>query len=324
MPVATTQKRTVNQSSTPPSSGHVDWGRVATYYVAVYIASYGLVLGFRIAGGGFSNPSWVFFAQASSLMPALVAMALTRWRWHQPLVSSLGLRLRADRWLLVAWLSPWALALLALVFGLAVPGTSYDGTLQPAVDRMFLSQGQVEIVRNLAARVSLPTALLLVPIGLLTSVTMSFLAGCGEEIGWRGFMHTQLRPLGFWRNALVTGLFWLGWHLPLLAMGYGYPGHPGWGVLLMALHLLIFSIGLAYLRERGGSSIVTGLFHGTTESTVLLAVGLVRGGSDITVGVGSLSWTAAMAVIVGAFLLHDHFLARDPIAWPRRAAKLAS
>jgi uncharacterized protein len=309
----------MNQPSTS-SPGHVDWGRVVTYYVAVYIASYGLVAGFRLAGGSVTGPSWIFFLQVSSLMPALVAMALVRWRWHEPLTSSLALRLRAGRWLLVAWLSPWALALLALAFGLAMPGTGYDGTVQPAVERTILSQGQVEILRNLATRISLPAALLLVPMGILTSVTMSFLAGCGEEIGWRGFLHTQLRPLGFWRNALVTGLFWLGWHLPLLAMGYGYPQHPGLGILLMALHLLVFSIGLAYLRERGASSIVTGLFHGTTESTVLLAVGLVRGGSDITVGVGSLSWTAAMAVVVGAFLLHDHFLAREPIAWPRGRA----
>jgi hypothetical protein len=63
------------------------------------------------------------------------------------------------------------------------------------------------MLQGFAARLSLPTVTLLVPMGLLTSVTMSFLSGCGEEIGWRGFMHTQLRPLGFWRNAFVTGLF---------------------------------------------------------------------------------------------------------------------
>jgi uncharacterized protein len=301
-----------------PSSDRVNWSRVITYYVAVYIASYGLVGGYRLAGGNFADPSSVFFFQLSSLMPALVAMVLTRWRWRQPVRSSLALRWRAGRWLLVAWLSPWAIALLALAFGLAMPGAHYDGTLQPAVERTILSQGQVEILRNLAARVSLPAALLLVPLGLLTSVTASLLAGCGEEIGWRGFMHSQLAPLGFWKNALVTGLFWLGWHVPLLAMGYGYPQHPGWGILLMTLNLLVFSVGLAYLRERGASSLVAGLFHGAVKSTVLLAIAPVRGGSDITVGVGSLSWTAAMAVVVGAFLLHDHFLSSNPIAWPRR------
>ena len=297
----------------------VNWKRVVWYYAVVYFVSYGLVLGFRLAGGSFQDPSWVFFVQISSLMPAVVAMALTRWRWRQPVKSTLAIHLRFDRWMLVALAAPWVLSLLALGFGLAMPGASYDGSLQPAVERTILSQDQLDLLRRLAGQLSLPTIVLLFPFGLITSVTLSFVAGCGEEIGWRGFLYTQLRPLGFWRATLVTGLFWLGWHLPLLALGYGYPQHPGFGILLMAAHLLLFSIGLSYLRERGASSLVAGLFHGATESTVLLAVAPAHGGSDITVGVGSLSWTAAMAVVVGWFLLHDHFVAREPIAWPRRS-----
>jgi membrane protease YdiL (CAAX protease family) len=298
----------------------VSWKRVIAYYVVVYLASYGSVLGFLLAGGSFKDPSWVLFAQVSSLMPALVALALTRWRWHRPLVFSLAMRLRADRWLLVAWLLPWGLALLALGFGLVMPGTTFDGSLRPAVERTILSQSQLELLQGLAAKLALPPVLLLLPMGLLTSVTMSFIAGCGEEIGWRGFLYTELRSLGFWRATLITGVFWLGWHLPLLAIGYGYPQHPALGVLLMTAHLLILSVGLAYLRERGASSIVCGLFHGTMESAALLAVGPVRGGSDITVGIGSLSWTAAVAVVVLALLLYDRFLAREPIAWTRRQA----
>jgi membrane protease YdiL (CAAX protease family) len=296
----------------------VRWRRVIIYYALVYAASYGLVGGFLLTGGSFRDPGWVFFAQVSSLTPALVALGLTRWLWHAPLSSSLGLRLRADRWLLLAWLLPWALALLALGFALAVPGTRYDGTLQPAVDRTLVSQAQLTWLRQLAARAALPPIALLVPLGLLSSVTMSFVAGCGEENGWRGFLHTELRALGFWRNALVTGLFWLGWHLPLLALGYGYPRHPVLGILAMAAHILITSVGYAYLRDRAASSVVVGLFHGTTEATALLAVAPIRGRTDLLVGIGSLSWTAAVAVVVCALLVHDRFVAREPIAWRRR------
>jgi uncharacterized protein len=303
------------QAASPQS---VSWKRVITYYVVVYVATYGSMLGFRLSGGSFEDPSWVFFAQVTSLLPALVAMVLTRWLWHRPLVSSLALRLHRDRWLLVAWLSPWALALLALGSGLLMPGASYDGTLQPAVERTIVAQSHLELLRSMAARLSVPPIVMLVPMGLLSSVTMSFLSGCGEEIGWRGFIYTELRPLGFWRTTLITGLFWLGWHLPLLALGYGYPQHPVLGILLMTAHLMISSVATSYLRERGASSVICGLFHGTMESAVLLAVAAVHGGSDIMVGVGSLSWTAAVAVVACAFLIHDHFFAREPIAWPRR------
>jgi hypothetical protein len=304
-----------DQAASPQS---VPWKRVITYYVVVYTATYGSMLGFHLSGGSFEDPSWVFFAQVSSLLPALIAIVLTRWFWHRPLVSSLAMRLRADWWLLVAWLSPWGLALLALGFGLLMPGASYDGTLQPAVERTIVAQPHLDLLRSMAARLSLPPIVMLVPLGLVSSVTMSFLSGCGEEIGWRGFIYTQLRPMGFWRTTSITGLFWLGWHLPLLALGYGYPQHPGLGILLMTAHLTLSSITTSYLRERGASSVICGLFHGTIESAVLLAVAAVHGGSDLTVGVGSLSWIAAVAVLALAFLMHDHFIAREPIAWPRR------
>lgn len=295
------------------SDTKVRWRRVFAYYLLVYIVTYAQVGGFLACGGSFRDPSWVFFAQASSLTPALMAIGLTRWLWHDPVASSLGLRLRRDRWLLVAWLVPWGLSLLALAFGLAMPGVHWDGTLQPAVDAKILSVSQVGSLRQIAQTLSLPAILLLVPMGLLSSVTMSFVSGCGEEIGWRGFVHGELRPLGFWRNAFVTGLLWLGWHLPLLALGYGHPQHPFIGAGLMSVFLLIASVGYAYLRERAASSIVSGLFHGTTEATMLLAVAPLAGGSDIVVGMSSISWIGAQLVVVSVFLVCDTLCSKTPI-----------
>lgn len=296
---------------------------MVTYYLVVYAVSYGLVAGFILFGGSFHDASWVLFAQASSLSPALVALALTRWLWRDPVAASLALRPRRDRWLLAAWLLPWLLSLLGLALGVAMPGVRWDGSLQPAVDGNILSPEQLALIQRLAARAAMPPVLLLVPFGLLSSVTLSFISGCGEEIGWRGFVHGELRGLGFWRNTLVTGLLWLGWHLPLLALGYGYPQHPGLGVLLMTGHILISSVGLAYLRERAGSSVATGLFHGTTEATALLAVAPLAGGSDLTVGIGSLSWIAADLLVVCLLLAHDRFLARESIAWGRGLTRAA-
>jgi hypothetical protein len=68
------------------------------------------------------------------------------------------------------------------------------------------------------------------------------------------------------------------------------------------------------------SSVAVGLFHGTSEAALLLALAPVRGGSDLTVGVGSLSYLAALAIIVGALLAHDRFLAPEPVAGRRASA----
>lgn len=296
----------IGESAVAAQPARVRWARVAVYYLTVYAATYTMVGGFLASGGSFRHPSWIFFAQVSSLTPALVALLLTKWLWREPVARTLGLRPWWNRWLLVAWLLPWLLTLLALGFGLAMPGVHWDGSLRPAVDAKILSAGQLEMLHRISAKASLPTILLLVPMGLLSSVTMSFLSGCGEEIGWRGFLYGQLRPLGFWRGTLLTGVFWLGWHLPLLAFGYGYPQHPGLGVLLLTLHILVSSVGFAYLRERG-STVAVGLFHGTTEAVALIAVAPLAGGSEITVGIGSLTWIAADALVVLVLLAHDRF-----------------
>ena len=303
------------QNPIAPQQSRVRWRRIVVYNLLLWAVSYGLVGGFFACGGSFQDSSWVFFAQASALSPALVALALTRWLWRAPLRDSLGLHLRFDRWLLVALILPWVLSLLAMAFGLLVPGVVWDGSLQPAVEAKILSPEQLDLLRRMASRVSLPPVLLLVPMALVLSVTMSFITNCGEEIGWRGLVHGELRPLGFWLNALVTGLLWSAWHMPLVALGYGFPRHPLLGAGLLGASCLISSVGYAYLRERTSSSLNVALFQGATEATLLLAVAPLSGGSELTVGMASLSWIAAEAVVVGGLLAHDRFLSKSPIAW---------
>jgi hypothetical protein len=46
-------------------------------------------------------------------------------------------------------------------------------------------------------------------------------------------------------------------------------------------------------------------------------VARLAGGTEITVGMASLSWIAADAVVVCKLLAHDRFLSKEPIAWRR-------
>jgi len=47
----------------------------------------------------------------------------------------------------------------------------------------------------------------------------------------------------------------------------------------------------------------------------LLAVAPLSGGTELTVGMASLSWIAADVVVVFGLLAHDRFLSQEPIAW---------
>lgn len=237
--------------------------------------------------------------------------------WREPVRAHLGLALRANRWFVAAWLLPLALSLLALTIACGIPGVRYDGTLQPAVDRAILSATRLDALRRTARSMSVPPLLLLVPSSMIASLTISFVAGAGEEIGWRGLLHTELRPFGMWRCAMITGAFWTVWHLPLIAFGYGFPQHPARGALLMAGYLLPWSIAAVIFRERTGSSLAVGLFHGSENAFGVLAVAPVSGGSDLSVGSASSSAIAALSILVLGLLIHDRWLADRPLPWTR-------
>jgi len=51
----------------------------------------------------------------------------------------------------------------------------------------------------------------------------------GEEFGWRGWLATRAASWGFWRLALVSGLVWVVWHLPVLGHRHLLRGHAAVG-----------------------------------------------------------------------------------------------
>lgn len=66
----------------------------------------------------------------------------------------------------------------------------------------------------------LTTTLLYLLLVASTGVIPALARALGEEIGWRGLLAPKLvGSLGFLRGALLAGLIWTAWHVPLLAWG---------------------------------------------------------------------------------------------------------
>ena len=57
-----------------------------------------------------------------------------------------------------------------------------------------------------------------VGLALVAQFAIMLVASIGEELGWRGWLFTLLRPRGFWFTALVTTAIWTVWHLPIVAI----------------------------------------------------------------------------------------------------------
>jgi membrane protease YdiL (CAAX protease family) len=145
-----------------------------------------------------------------------------------------------------------------------------------------------------------PTAYILLGLFAATFVTAPFinaLFGLGEEIGWRGFLLPKLLPLGKPKAYLLLGVIWGLWHLPLITIGFTYPGQPVLGVLAFMALTTAFGIYLNELTLRHRSTILAGWVHGLFNSQKLGIWTLIFPSVDPLVGgyagiVGIVVWLA--------------------------------
>ena len=94
-------------------------------------------------------------------------------------------------------------------------------------------------------------------------MALSMAFALGEEIGWRGFLAPKLTALfGFKAGALITGVIWAVWHLPLVFFADYNSTAPSWfGVTCFAVLMLGMSVIMAWLRLKSGSLWTAAVFH---------------------------------------------------------------
>ncbi len=278
---------------TVESRGLVRWRRVGLHFGLTLALTGGATLGWRYAHGGWQGPRAMVFLNLTMLVPGLVALVLQRFVFGEPIRETLALRWPKPRWLLTAWLLAPALMLLALAIGVLLPGTSFASDMA-GVGALGLSREQIVATRaRLPEAVPLALGVLLMQ-GLLVGPTACLLGGLGEELGWRGFLHTELKPLGFRAQSALVGLLWGIWHLPATLQGYAYPQHPFVGSLLLLGLTQILAPIYGRLRDRSGSVLVPAVFHGTCSASGLVALSFVNGGGELLTG-----FTGAAGLIAG-------------------------
>lgn len=116
----------------------------------------------------------------------------------------------------------------------------------------------------------LPPPMVFWPILLVASTVaapfVNGLFGLGEELGWRGYLLPKLLPLGKPRAYLLLGVIWGLWHLPLVLVGFAYPGHPWLGMAVFVGLTTAFGWVLNELCLRYDSSVLAGWAHGVFNS----------------------------------------------------------
>jgi len=281
--------------------GSVRWRRVGLHFGLTMALTVGATLVWRSAHGGWQGAGAMVFLNLMMLVPGLVALVLERFIFGEPVRTTLALRWPTLGWLATAWLLAPAVMLLALAIGLLLPGATF------APDMAGLSALGMSAEQIAATRARLPDAVpaalgaLLVQ-GLLVGPTACLIGGLGEELGWRGFLQAELKPLGFRAQSALVGLLWGVWHLPATLQGYAYPQHPFVGSLLLLALTQVLAPIYSRLRDRSGSVLVPAVFHGTCSASSVMAVSFVDGGGELLTGFTGVAGLLAAAFLGAVFL----------------------
>jgi uncharacterized protein len=211
----------------------------------------------------------------------------------------------------------------------------YAPALAAVVMRLFISKeglrralGPLPSPRMALGAVLIPMALILILVGIVTAtnigdatpgkpwgtllailtfvgVPVGAALAFGEEFGWRGYLLPKLLPLGEVKAAVIVGLIWGPWHLPVLIVGLNYPGEL---IIAVVAAFFLSATLLSLLHTRlyvasGYSLIAVSLLHGSlnTFSDRLTDQGHLSGNPLIVGGGGVI---ASALIAVGIFIAY--------------------
>lgn len=176
--------------------------------------------------------------------PGLVALLCSLF--FNKNLKDLALKIPTLKSLATAYLVPAVYA--ATVLGLLILFGISEFEINPsAIDKIGSIQGVL-----LKGLIFAPTIGMLVP----------FLSGLGEELGWRGFLHSQLLNHSPNFRYLLTGIIWSIWHWPLILFGtYSTSDKPWLSVFLFTVMATSSSFLFGFLREKSSSVFPAALMH---------------------------------------------------------------
>ena len=289
--------------------------KVLIFVALTFLSSWLLAAGFYALGGRLNSPVAVVVLLIYMFMPMTMAIIVQKVIYKEPLKEPLGISFRPNRWFLVGWLLPPIVGFATIGVSLLLPGVEYSPGMAGFFERFgsALTPQQLEEAKRQLAALPIHVIWIALLQGLIAGTTINAVAGFGEELGWRGLLQRELGYLGFWRSSALIGLIWGVWHAPIIIQGYNYPQHPLAGVLMMTIFTLLLSPIFSYVRLKAKSVIAAAIIHGSLNGTVGLAIMVIKGGNDLTVGVTGLAGFIVLAAANAGIFVYDRVVASEPV-----------
>jgi membrane protease YdiL (CAAX protease family) len=104
----------------------------------------------------------------------------------------------------------------------------------------------------------------------LAVATTGFVQNCattlGEEIGWRGFLVPELaRRYSFTSTAVLSGLIWSVWHVPIIVFAGYNAGTGSFGLAVVFANMIGLCFVLTWLRLKSGSLWTAVILHASSN-----------------------------------------------------------
>jgi len=273
--------------------------KILIYLAFAFGLSWTLAGVFYLLGGRWDGLAAVIVGVVYMFGPFSAVLLTQKLIGRDTWKNTLRLNFRFNRWFVVAWLLPALLAVAALGVALLFPNVSFspDASGFFARYRDILPPADYARIRSQQASLPLPPFWLTLLSGLAAGITVNPVAAYGEELGWRGFLFDELKPLGFWRPALLTGAIWGLWHAPLIIQGHDYAQHPVAGVFMMIAWCTLLSPIFFLIRLKSKSVPAAAILHGSLNGTAGIAMLFVAGGTDLTIGLQGLAGFIVLAAV---------------------------
>lgn len=280
-----------------------------------FFISYAFIFSYFALGGKWLSPGTVFVAPIYMFMPTIAAIVVQKFIYKEPLKAPLGISWRINRWWLVAWLLPPVAAFGALGISLLLPDVCYCPQMTGLLGRFraVIPAEQLQRAEKQMASFPIHPFWIGLLLGLLAGPTVNAIAGFGEELGWRGLLQREIGFLGFWRSSALIGVIWGLWHAPIILQGHNYPEHRIAGVFMMTAFCVLLAPIFSYVRLRAKSVIAAAIIHGSLNATAGVAIAVIKGGSDLMVGLQGLAGLVTLAVINLGIFAYERFVAREPL-----------
>lgn len=299
--------------------------RTALFLMLTFVISFSLAGLYKLFGGQYeSNLSRTILGVSYMFIPMICVIIVEKVIHKEHLKADLLISFSINRWFFVAWLIMPVISLVTFGVSLLFPGVSFSPEMSGMVKRFeeMLTPEQMEQMKNSMEALPVHPVWISLVQGLIAGVTVNAIAGFGEELGWRGFLLKAFKEMNFLKASVVIGFIWGIWHAPLILMGHNYPQHPEYGVLMMIVWCILLTPLFLYITVKSKSVIAAAIMHGTLNATAGIAIMIIDGGNDLTVGMTGLAGFIALSVVLVLLYLYDSFISRERILTGRLGAGL--